>query len=1076
MKIKNSIKLFAILSFALAMSGYVKATDREVGEVSTDPTVIATATPPYISNSGSIFNYPSANRGLGSQHLQLTLPAASKYKTELLTGSAAELAMDETELETGAVLNLNLGSQFRPRYNFDPMGQVQTFCGFNYIEESSPINSFGSNTNFLGDMNAIAEMYKPQPLCDIQASSTDQISLQCSCVALQTNPNGEHMINNLGRLSNYQDIEPEVAQQVCQESVNSGLIRQFGKAISSYTNTAVIGELLSIAGKSGVTCNSESMKHRFKDTFGVIDGGEQRECSAQSVAYIIGQIESGGSDCDPTDSAAKTRCLLPQAIAEKAIHSQGDARSLTLEGLLQETRGLAPVSDPSQIEPDQVRKNLRVKYESFIAESELGDSYASLIDEEFKKALGATLNLDEDTARSTNLENLKNQVAEQSDLKSKIAKAIINYVVKLPAGDEQKEVLLGKMSLAGFPSIERLANGSEQLSEEQAERMLNNLNNDVINACNATVDQMVQGCKILTPGSLFNTAAKNEAVCGDSLVRGNPLLSSSMDYETWLGLASTKSDPSEFAAVHQFMCLQHFQGGGLRIEGKSEACNNRDPVTGAFTSLSEGYADSGKLEKEFLSTSSKHEEAKVARASSAFRSCSPFSSIANPNVSNTLLDERAPFSADWKEITETLNDGVATQNQQNRNAAANGNMDPEDRVRAVRALAGSSNGDSRNAEQRLTGSGDPYNDLREDARRDIINSAANSTANKAQEFYSSDNERRIEEMTSTFTSEYNSSAANNSARSRTDGSEQEIAQEQLDQVKRDQARNDSLLAQLDELRTRNEDLLKRLQEQNITEIVDENGEKKSVIGAFEATRDRIAKQEALAMQERAEIERREIEAQRAVAESRNNQNNLPTNSRVSSTAPSINPTPERSPSSSNSNSSSRAPASISGASASGGGGGSGNSAASRNYGPAPFEGIVLTAEEFSIAKPELDLGGRTLNDSSELVRVAISAVKSELEQRNIRLPKYNLNGKIISEYILQEQDGKTVIVYLDGENVKVEEVDFSLSATQAVVEAQPVVEEVEEIVPEAVREPASIENQGRKRWSEVEDLLQESKE
>ncbi len=282
------------------------------------------------------------------------------------------------------------------------------------------------------------------------------------------------------------------------------------------------------------------------------------------------------------------------------------------------------------------------------------------------------------------------------------------------------------------------------------------------------------------------------------------------------------------------------------------------------------------------------------------------------------------------------------------------------------------------------------------------------------------------------------------------------------------------MAQLEELRRQNEELFRQLQAQNISEIEKEDGSVVRIEDAFAETNRRIEEQKAKAMAEREEIDRRTAQAQRVIDQNRVASSNNNVNQASSNFGSNISPTP-----SSNNNSSGGA--NISGGrsiasvapSAASGGSNSGGSSSIQAYGPpSPYQGIVLSSEELSIAKPRLDLGGRSLIESSELVKVAISAVKSELAQRNAALPAYNLNGKQITDYILQEQDGKTVLVYLDGDVVKVEPVDFELEATQVVVEVPEEVEEAPEVVAEPVRAPAAIESQGRKKWSEVEELLQ----
>ena len=885
--------------------------------------------------------------------------------------------------------------------------------------------------------------------------------------------------------SHYHNIEPQEASRICQQAVDKGLLSDYGKTIESYMNTAVIGEFLKMAGQTGVNCSADGMKNRFKSNFGDVDGSGKRQCSAQSVAYIIGQLEKESTNCTQ-EEGKNYECAFDANLASQMKISDSSTfnqRQSELERMLEATRGLAPLPSGAT-SPDQARVELRSQYENFISNSRIGDDLAKVIAKRVELGLvnagGYTRN-----GAEASIEGLGASVSNLPNKNKVLLKAIIGFVAgNSDMSQEKKDELLAKMRIVGAPDPIRLISGEADISEEQAALIMAELNNDVSNSCSEAVDKIVDDCKLLTPGALYDNRAKSAVVCRDNSdanpLRENSLIVSAMDYSTWRLLIAQQPTLRGKAAVQQLMCLQHYdQTNGLKLSGQNNMCSERN-VSGRSRTLSANFDEPDQLRTLFLTSdgSSSGEIGRTQDVARSFASCSPFA--APSGVSNTLMDEAAPFSENFETMAAQVNDSERRNIQSATNSlveVTSSMGDSSARASYIRSarrsgstLGSNAGSNDRNASS-VSGSGGSSRSVSERVRSQI----QVPVQDRAASFYSDMGARELEQMASSFNS---TAAANIPTISETEPTTIDSARQQLEAVSEARSQNDALLAQLEELRRQNEELFSQLKAKNISEIEKADGSVVKIEDAFAETNRQIEAQKARALAEREELDRKTEQAQRVVEQSRSGNSRSIASQAGSSFGAGISPTPSSSVSAGATISSSGGSSSNSISPSSGASGGSTASGSQiQAYGPpAPYQGIVLSSEELSIAKPRLDLGGRSLVDSSELVKVAISTVKNELAQRNATLPAYNLNGKQITEYILQEQDGKTVLVYLDGDVVKVEPIDLELEATQVVVEAPEEVEEAPEVIAEPVRAPAAIESQGRKKWSEVEELLQSANE
>lgn len=897
----------------------------------------------------------------------------------------------------------------------------------------------------------IKENIREAKLCSSQRYS-DNMDLLCGCINAQKSEEAlalsicSNKATGDEKYSPYGQIDPKNAAGICQEIVNRNIVKSIGGAVRSYLDSVVVGELIGvIAPDQQVKCSSDGINGRFGQ--GAMGGSDKRVCSAQSLAYIVGQFEKESRNCVDQLGNVYGGCALPEPLV-RASKGGGPERENELQALLEKTRGLKPLAKDAK--PDQARLELRDAYELYISKSPLGSGFNSFVNQSIESTLRATLN-----AEVPDGESMRDTLLGHPNKKAVGVKAIALYLQQNSEGNQQAQEMLKEMSIAqkGFPNIEDVISGEAELTEEQANVIIGKLSAKSGVACNTSSKAMVDQCKLLTTGLLFDNKARNDKYCSNSKDPSNELISGTLNRDEWLALAASKSDPRESARIEQAMCYQHYTNGGLGSNTvNTTACAERNPTTGLHGDLTSGADNYENLQNIFLGANGTRTSAQELNTiHEAFSKCNPFASNDDPSVNITLLDESDP-----------LND------QSMNTAMSDLDVYSEGKDMAMMLESGvyTSSGDSKfsrnDGYQKIGGEG--AKSIDETTRQKVVEREA--AKNAAASFYEDFGARQMEEMQQSISTQM----AKEMSKEEPAEASTSPSQDQLDLAEIERARNDRLFAELDELKRQNAELFRRLQDQGVKEIENSKGEKVSVEDAFLETNRRIDEQRRKALAEREQIDEKIAQAQEAVNRERSFASSAQSSS--GSSSPSISGTPSTSQSSASS-SVSRSPASSNSssvqASSVGGSGGSSAQASNGSYGPMPYQGLILSSEELSKAKPDLNLGGRSLDESVDAVRAAIEAVNS-----SISLPAQFVNGKRVSEYILQEKDGKTVLVYLDGEKVVIADINLALeSSTQEVAKIISVKEDkpkVEEKTPEpeVLRAPAQT---GRKAWADVEAIL-----
>lgn len=878
---------------------------------------------------------------------------------------------------------------------------------------------------------------------------TVNINSTCSCVRAKNYDNRPErlLFRNMRDPETYRPMTPENARSMCQQVVNTGIVNNFSALIQNYSHSAVVGELLKISGFNDVECSAESMGSQFTDTYSRDDSGNgRRKCSVQAVGYVVNQLEKTAQSCVSGDNVT-SNCPLASTMVKSLAPSVTSERSQEFEELLSMTRNL-PGDDAD--ESNSARVALRAKYDEYVNKSNIGVSLQSMIEDEVSSVVN--------TAFDCTSEEGANCPEPTSfvDKKRRSAMALINYISSIQ-DPSSKNAFAQMYPAVDVPSMERVLSGSVVLTDEQVDTILRDFNQRVASQCVSSKAELLTSCKQVSSGTLFDLENSTRAACEDPTMMNQRIIGNHLRLNTWNQILSQQYSRADRAATQQFMCAAHFNFYGLS-QNANAACEERSE-DGVFDQIKDEYKDPEYRNNALLGLEFGADHS-YTEINAAFNNCNPFAPVANPAQQRNLNDEENPY--DQANPTIAASQAQAEQTRETQGLSFGD---------GIRSGSNNSGGDAN-----VAGGGNGLDDITERTRREFSNQSPSAVSSEASNFYNSMDSRRIEEMTSSFVSQYASSSNDEPSRSPSSITS-DNAQEELVDAREALGANDELLAQLADLERRNRELNQRLNSMNVTEIQDEEGNTVSVADAFNKTNERIAQQRAKAMEERQKIEQREREAQAIINQSRSNTGFTATPSNAGGTRNlgENGGGTQRSVGGASSTGASIIP-SNSGSSitpSSGSTSVGSNSGGDMSYGPSQFSGIVLSADALSIAKPQLDLGGRSLQDSSDLIRAAITAVKSELETRNSSLPAYNIGGKSITEYIVQEQDGKNVIVYLDGDEVKVQEVDLSLEATQAVVEIEQEIEEIEAVVePTPARAPAA-ESEGRKGplWEEVENLL-----
>ncbi len=1011
---------------------------------------VGTPTPPPLGDAGAI--YPVQDFSLSTGAVPLTPALGSVKFYESLEGDGNAYLEFEPSNNIPARSNNGVTGEYTNYHIDSPIG-----CASG-ISDALPLGLTTANQfNVLTRAMAPVVPFVEENLCTMSPGARDSRSIgtYCACVSGKSNPK---LLTDKPSLLYSKNFPREASRSICEDVVSTGLVSKFTGAVEKYAHSSVVSELLKAAGKDGAVCNAENMNDRFKKM--AFDQSEKglRECSSQSLSYLIHQVESSAAKCKDDTSVFLSSCSIPESVIENLGSADLTQREAKLESLLTRTKALKgpEVNTPEGIlaflsaNPDQKteRDNLRREYEQYIAGSTLEGSFSSMVKGRVDASLLSTF-------ATTDL----SRITQDPDKKKKAILGILKYINDMKKGDPERTALGGYPSIAGLPTFAQVMSGTE-LKDGQVELLLNHYQGKTSNRCAETTQDFLSSCKMLTPGSLFDISAAEGLASQHPDLVDEGIISNHLDVDNWLDIINGTQfkDRTRASQMQSLMCAVHYNNGGLKTDDASAFEKN---------SIHESVHAQGWLRGRYRDPNFRNNAllgADHQRVLSDFNNCSPFSASGVGSESRQLYDEYRPLPYDLDEANAMNN----LDQSSNRSVflESGGNADETRAAISQIETSGFNLGSSGGAVNRFDGpSGSTSGglaDITERTRREFSNSSPRAVSSEASEFYNSMDSRRLSEMTSSFVSQYSTASEDSTSRlpsSINSGN----AQEELIEARSALGANDELLSQLADLEKRNRELNDRLKAMNIKEIQDEDGNTVSVTDAFNKTNDRIAEQRAKAMEERKKIEQREQAAQAVIDQNRSGNGFDATSPRTSSTntlGDGGTTTQRNSGGSSTSSSSiSTTSGSSSGISNFGSNSSGSNDGGTIGYGPSQYSGIVLTADALTIAKPSLDLGGRSLEDSSELIREAISAVKSALQTRNTSLPAYTIDGKAITEYIVQEKDGKNVIVYLDGDKVKVQEIDLSLESTQVVVEVE---EEVEVVVePTPARAPA-FESSGRK--------------
>lgn len=966
-------------------------------------------------------------------------------------GAQEEITEIEYEQPDNSLPGLNLGNHFFERKNHfgmcDPFAlPIQDCPAGESISQSSPFGPrifdlndivFRSTTSLVGGRGR----QLPRE-CPLPNGNNITMDVTCGCVIAKNQAS-----NPMDRLCNgdsgYKPMSPDDAKKMCQKVVGTGIVNNFSGLIGKYNHSAVIGEILKVAGYGGVSCNSGGMGDQFTDTYSQDDTGSgKRKCSVQAVGFVVNQIELTAKSCSygALGGYVAPNCPISPELVRSLDTSNADQRNLEFQELLKLTRELPATTG---VEVDSARAELRAKYEEYVKNTKLGESFKSLIEGRVSNVMKEGFGCDpRESATCPDPSSLP-------DKKRKSVEAIIKYISSITDPNEKKEFEDMYPVISGLPSYTEVVKDPSLLKDEDLDQVLNFYNGQVATQCLAAKADLLTSCKQVTSGNLFDLDKSAKAACENPEIMKQKITGNHLRQSVWRQIIGQQFGTSDKATSQQFMCAAHYNFQGLS-EDDNAACG--EPRI--LENLADAFKDREFRNKSLLGLQSSSEY-NYEDVLAAFNSCNPFAPENEPLQQRNLNDEQDPY-------TQGNPLAAATQMQEERKREASG-----------QGVGLSLNGPRSSGDVGFKGyTPGGLTDISESTRREFTSRTPRGTSTEASNFYNSMDSRKLEEMTSSFVSQYASSDLETTSRSPASINASN-ADDELDKARDALAGNDALLAQLDELARKNKELNERLKAMQIKEITDEDGNAVSVEDAFNKTNDKIAEQKAKALAERKLIEEKEKRALEFVE--RNSQAST-TNTNTTQNNPNArlgenDDTPQRSTGGSNSTG---ITSSGSGGSSNNGGRGSTGSSDGANvdYGPVPFAGITLNADTLTIAKPQLDLGGQSIEERPDIVSAAISAVKFALEERSETLPAYTIDGKLITEYIVQEQDGKDVIVYLDGDKVKIQEVLVALETTQVVVETEIKEDEVEAVVvePTPARAPA-FESSGRKNMDLFDNEL-----
>jgi len=1030
-----------LMTFVLAFAAFAQQPQSPQAQLGEIPEPVA-ATPIVGGQTGytgpSLFGITDT---LSRPMTRVTSVVRSMGTSMNKNGAQVEITEIEYEQPSNSVAGLTIGNNFFARKNHfgmcNPFAPPIEECpAGESISQSSP---FGprifdlNNIVFRSTASLVGRRGRQLPReCPLPNGNNITMDVTCGCVIAKNQAS-----NPIDRLCNgdsgYKPMSPDDAKKMCQKVVGTGIVNNFSGLIGKYNHSAVIGEILKVAGYGAVSCNSAGMGDQFTDTYSQDDTGSgKRKCSVQAVGFVVNQIEQTAKSCSygSPGGFVAPNCPISPELVRSLDTSNVDQRNLDFKELLKLTRELPATTG---VEVDSARAELRAKYEKYVKETKIGQSFKSFIEGRVSSVMKEGFGCDpKESATCPDPSTLP-------DKKRKSVEAILKYISSITDPNEKKEFEDMYPVISGLPSYAEVIQNPSILKDEDLDQVLSFYNGQVASQCLAAKADLLTSCKQVTSGNLFDLDKSAQAACENPEIMKQKITGNHLRLSVWKQIMAQQFGTSDKATTQQFMCAAQYNFQGLS-EDDNAACEPR-----VLEDLADQFKNPEFRNKSLLGLQSTSEY-KYEDVLAAFNSCNPFAPENEPLQQRNLNDEQDPY-------TQGNPLAAATQMQEERKREASGQGIGLN-LNSPRTLGSQeSNG--------YTPGG--LTDISESTRREFTSRTPRGTTTEASNFYNSMDSRKLEEMTSSFVSQYASSDLDTTSRSPASINAAN-ADDELDKARDALAGNDALLAQLDELARKNKELNERLKAMQIKEITDENGNAVSVEDAFNKTNDKIAEQKAKALAERKLIEEKEKRALEFVE--RNSQGST-TNTNTTQNNPNArlgenDDIPQRS--NGGTNSTGVTSSGSVGSSNNGGRGSTGSSdGANVDYGPVPFTGITLNADTLSIAKPLLDLGGQSIEERPDIVSAAISAVKSALDERSETLPAYTIDGKLITEYIVQEQDGKDVIVYLDGDKVKIQEILVALESTQAVVDTEIKEDEVEAVVvePTPARAPA-FESSGRK--------------
>lgn len=890
-----------------------------------------------------------------------------------------------------------------------------------------------------------------------EKESAEKFDKLCGCIAENLNPELTPLDGR--ELMWYGSIGAYGATRACQEINNVAITTAVRNTIDQYMINAVVGTLAAAASDGAhSSCRADLIANNFETQLGAVGGQEKRECSSSATALMMNLLERNENLCAGND--ADINCRVKNVT--KREYQQVDIKRVDdYSKLMLELGGTTKVDVEKGEIPSKEHKDLSAKFGDYITKSPIGGIYANAINKSLSALMAKHFDAQAGTEVSeTNLANLVQ--AHGDDGKVKIVNALAEYIFSLSDLSPERENFAKAFEIRGFPSLEAIVSGQAELTNEQAKTILSELRAKSSTSCNDANFELKSQCKMISAGVPYQNEKKIDHYCKKPELNHGDILSGSMSILTWFDLIESQEKLPMFKAhTQQALCYQHFKYGGLNTP-LGKACD-RDERTGVNNNLLEKFKEPETLAQTFFykvpGPEDKNESFNPKAVINAFDSCAPFAPdhlgdefepYDPSDIAKSLADqEKDKNSGRTESITEQVASGVNVSNIDTSSIPSRDN-DATRTSAIIDNYPGYGN------------SGDAMKQIQDDARNNAIANATSSQT-EAESFYSQYGQQQLDNLAREIGGGRSPAAVD-------DGLVNVDAPSEVAETPQQQLQNlDEVLAKIRRLEEENSKLFAQLQERGVKEVKDEKGNTVSVEDAFNKIQDRIAKQREDALAERKRLQD-EIKNNSKVAHvetpsATGNRGNLGSDG---FNRPSFTPTPGSQGSIGSYNNNRVANiGNTFGPTVGNAGQGSGNG---QTFGPfyASSNGLVLSQEALDLARPDLKLGDKKLADSVDLVKQAIDQVKSEMKNHNLQLPPQKVDGVEVTDYILQEENGKTMMVYVVDGKVVVKEIDVALEKVAEVKK--------DDAPQEEVVEQAPVIDPGRKAasWEEAVQLMIQS--